>query len=835
MPLWKKFLIANIVFLLSTSLFAQSGSSALTLFQEGQTLMETNPKKAYPIFVESMQLSKKNEDWVTYVNSLNKLAALASKGNGNGDDVFSWSKEAVEILKQERSDSAFAELHFNVAEFYYDRDEIDLPIYHYEVAKRIWTAINGQWNKRIAQCYHGLGDIYKYSKFDFHEAEKCYEKALLIREKINSRDSSALYQNFYSLAATNRSQHDYEKALSYGSKAISIAEAFDPRLLEETYGMVANIYRDMGESDMAKKYYQTALTLNKKTNNERRKAWFYMCLGETFKNDSMYSEALNHFRISYDIYTKSDVRYKPLLINLIIDMINSYSLNGDDNNFFKMVDEVFNELTNLDKLHSKEAYTVFLLLGDHYNKKGSYDSALVHYQKALIAAVPTFHSLHLEDNPTEDMIGFVYYVYEGLAKKASALKSKFRITKDPSYLKQSLYCLMLAEKLVSKERNTLDLENAKWMFLDANYDLYDEILSSLYEGAGSLTKDTLVSLAFRYFEQSKSRSLSDALSQAEQSKQISSQDSLFRMHTELKRKLFNVQDRINKALEKTEGDKEVAPLREEMVAIDRLIQTCKQSIEEKYPGYFNVKYGYMTPELHDVQQIIQRKRQVLLEYFWGTEWVYALGISEGEVRFERIGNSDSIKAIVNAVLLHFDSEHSSTDQEIFQRFATNAHRLYEILLEPFETLITERERIQIIPDGPLSQVPFEILLREDINASKIDYRSLSYMIKAYTIGYAYSSSMLIHNTNRVLRKPNLLAVGFTGGQRLRASEPELDEIAGAEEELELLAKRFAKGKFLVGGEATESNFKSLSPDFDIIHLAIHGKGDIKRIFCQPFL
>ncbi len=44
---------------------------------------------------------------------------------------------------------------------------------------------------------------------------------------------------------------------------------------------------------------------------------------------------------------------------------------------------------------------------------------------------------------------------------------------------QSLGCLRLAEKLLSKQRNTLDMEDAKWKFLESKYDLYEDILSNL--------------------------------------------------------------------------------------------------------------------------------------------------------------------------------------------------------------------------------------------------------------------------------------------------------------------------------------------------------------------
>jgi len=806
-----------------------------SLIQKGQSLIKKNPSKAYALFVEAMRASKRNKDLTTYGIAVNMLAHDAIEHHRNRDSAFAWTKEALEIFKKAPDDTIIAQLHYHAAEFYFFENEIELPIDHFERSKKIWIDFMGPWNKHVAKCYHGLGDVNKYTKYDFREAEKCYENALLIREKIQSHDSTDLYENYYSLAATNRSQRDFEKAVSYGNKALEIAERLEDSDLELTYGMVANIYRDMKQSELAKKYYLTALNLNKKAIDSdkqailKRRAWYYMCLGETFMMESQYSEALKYFSMSYSFYT-SGREYKPLLARLMIDMVETYSLNNDEKKLKNLVAEVFSELAALDKVKSKEAYTVFLLVGDHHSRKKRYDSALYYYQKAFIAVVPAFHSLKPEDNPTENMIGIVYYIYEGLAKKASVLKSKFDITKDPDFLRQSLDCLILAEKLVSKSRNALDMENAKWEFLDANYDLYENILSNLYEGIQLFPRDTLINLTFRYFEQSKSRSLADALVQSEQTDGISGNDSLLRFHGELKRKLFNVQHNISEALEAKEGKEKISALHNEVVNLDLSLEASKRVIEERYPGYFNVRYGYSTPSPAEIFHVNRERGQVLLEYFWGSEWVYGIAVTNDEIVFKRIGKPDSIKTIVNEMLRHFGYEQASLNLEVFQRFVSNSHQLYQILVEPFSSVLTTNPRIQIIPDGPISQVPFEVLLEERADMNHVDYRSLKYFIKSFAIGYAYSSSMLMHKKNTVLRRPTLLAVGFTGGRRLRGPEEELGDIQGVEEELELLEKRFGSGKFLVGNDATEANFKTLSPDFDIIHLAIHGKGDVLKNF-----
>ena len=72
------------------------------------------------------------------------------------------------------------------------------------------------------------------------------------------------------------------------------------------------------------------------------------------------------------------------------------------------------------------------------------------------------------------------------------------------------------------------MEDAKWKFLESKYELYEDILSSLYQGLEKLPADTVNFLAFQYFEQSKSRTLADALSQTELTRRISDNDSLLK-------------------------------------------------------------------------------------------------------------------------------------------------------------------------------------------------------------------------------------------------------------------------------------------------------------------
>ena len=85
-----------------------------------------------------------------------------------------------------------------------------------------------------------------------------------------------------------------------------------------------------------------------------------------------------------------------------------------------------------------------------------------------------FDSEEIKDDPSEKMIGFRYYVYRILAKKGSTFKHRF-LEQEILYWHNAIRCLRLSEKLViSHERNMLDLQEAKWEFLQTNYEIYEK-------------------------------------------------------------------------------------------------------------------------------------------------------------------------------------------------------------------------------------------------------------------------------------------------------------------------------------------------------------------------
>ncbi|SHG95872.1 Tetratricopeptide repeat-containing protein [Chryseolinea serpens] len=794
-------------------------------------MVRRNPRGAFASYMKSLELARKNKDWQQYTLTLNRLGFLNSYWAPEETAViFTNLKEGVTLLKDAKADSSLAVFEYNVADFYDDNtNEIQAPMMHLQRAFALWQSLGVTENRSLADCYHVLGDLYKFKVYDFQAAESNYEKALQIREHIGVTDAKLLMTTYYNLAATNRSQHEYEKALAYGEKALAMTSQIKSREFAELANdMLGNIYRDMNQSAMAKKHYLAAISINKDSGDKGNMAHHYAGLGELAMNDTLYSEALMYLEKAEAIYrrTQADRFMLTYVLQIKCDLLATMN---DLTNYRKTFKAMLTELKTLKLMKSRSAAYGYLSIAMFYGKIKRYDSSLYFFQKGLQISAPGFNSLNPADNPSQEMFGVNYADYRLPLEKGIVLKTLFFETRDRKYFDQSLQSLFLAEKLLSLERNTFDMEDSKWKFLESNYGVYEAIISLLYRGAQLYDDPNLVQQAFQYFEQSKVRSLADALTDAELTRHISREDSLLRRHADLKRKLFEAQDNLSQATNQGTAIKSIGELRGEIVKYDREIQNCKDAIEQKYPGYFNVRYGYQTPSLTSVQQFVRDHHRVLLEYFCGSESVYALCILPDKVLFKRLGSADSLRVGASQLLTTFN-EHSSLDKASYDRFSQSAHTLYNKLVRPFREQLTNQSTLQIIPDGIISQVPFEVLLTQPATSTRVNYRALSYLIKDFTIGYSYSSSMLGHALIPALRTPSVLAFGFTGGQRWRAPDPQLEEIEGTEMELAVLGNIFKTGKFMEGEDATEVNFKAMAPDFDIIHLAVHGQGDVKKDF-----
>ncbi|WP_044233372.1 CHAT domain-containing protein [Haliscomenobacter hydrossis] len=161
-----------------------------------------------------------------------------------------------------------------------------------------------------------------------------------------------------------------------------------------------------------------------------------------------------------------------------------------------------------------------------------------------------------------------------------------------------------------------------------------------------------------------------------------------------------------------------------------------------------------------------------------------------------------------------------------------------LLAAPLAALPTGIKHLVIVPDGALCYLPFEILGK---TTTPSDFKTYPYLLKNFSISYAASANLLLEQTKQTATKlpgqaaPTSLdlfagfAPSYNSSDTLSAMNSrtrsllvrdEDYEIPGAALEVQEIAKLLG-GKTWLGEAATKTQFKQQSPNFRILHLAMH--------------
>jgi CHAT domain-containing protein len=139
-------------------------------------------------------------------------------------------------------------------------------------------------------------------------------------------------------------------------------------------------------------------------------------------------------------------------------------------------------------------------------------------------------------------------------------------------------------------------------------------------------------------------------------------------------------------------------------------------------------------------------------------------------------------------------------------YAAPAHELYRGLLAPIESQLKGRTNIGIVPDGPLWNLPFQVLIGPDGK----------YLIERAAVFYAPSLTVL-HDTLRARPRSGAALKPLLA---FAAGAPDLPNTA---EEVRQLASLYGSGSVaLSGAQATETRWKRDAGGFRVLHLATHG-------------
>lgn len=111
-----------------------------------------------------------------------------------------------------------------------------------------------------------------------------------------------------------------------------------------------------------------------------------------------------------------------------------------------------------------------------------------------------------------------------------------------------------------------------------------------------------------------------------------------------------------------------------------------------------------------------------------------------------------------------------------------SHKLYQLTIDPIESVLSDGVALLVIPDGPLYRLPFEMLVARPASA----YRDCEFLIRRHPISYAISLSVLFEQWRKSSVAPRDY-IGFTG-----AGFDTLPDLPGARAQVNFGASMFAR-------------------------------------------
>lgn len=816
-------------------------------YKQGLIFLEQDQlKKSFESFSNAAVLARKNGDWLLYFRA---LARSGETGSGLRGDVealaFDQLRAGLKHVGQVPNDS-LGSFYFQLGSLYRDITmETDSAILWLDKARTIFEAQHGENDEQVARCYSWLGYVNRYQRFDLLEAQRCFEKALSIWESLEGNHDDELATDYYNLAVTYRPQGELEKAISYGTRTLALVRKLNNLEFEGIcHSLFGSIYMDMDSLSLAAAEMEKAIAINLKLNSRPGDLVRY------YSNLGTICDRLGQPHRSREYYNKSILisQYEGLDqyarfggVNARLLLAGQMMKENDNPAAFLALTKARQQLASLGGKRSTEDPQLLFTLSEYFYGTNQLDSALYYNQRALKAGIKGFDPANDLSNPSMDLLKNRYYIssssvknnlylHDVIFRKAEILRAQYRVNEFPIYLQASLECFALTEELLARSRKTFDFEQSKWRTSDAYFKVYETPLEMLYEIYLRHSNDSIKTLLFRYMEKSKSNTLRDALAVAESYKKSNLPDSIVISLRILQDRQRSIQHEIDEAVVEGEANSErISALRLLITDIDKRLKDIREVVNAKYPEYYRIKYSNSIASLAEVQQYARESEAVLLEFFYGKNRVYGMMISGSAIEFRELGHSDSIARVIKSFSDHFNTTRKTPISRLirFQNFVQYSSALYQILIEPFN--LAKSGKILIIPDGALTSIPFEALLTKKISSTDINYRSLPYLIQSNDVSYSFFATSLFRKSEPGSGS-RLLALAYSGFDGHPGFERnELQALPGTSIELDAIRNVFASGVFLRDSNATEGEFKKLAPDFDLLHLALHGFGDDKNV------
>ncbi|MFK7925420.1 MAG: CHAT domain-containing protein, partial [Bacteroidia bacterium] len=406
-----------------------------------------------------------------------------------------------------------------------------------------------------------------------------------------------------------------------------------------------------------------------------------------------------------------------------------------------------------------------------------------------------------------------------LYNQALSFNREGSVKKDTLLWTKSAAALNTCIQWIEYSRSALLEPEERSNLTDFRYRVYELAMANAYQLSQASSNPKWSALAFAVAERSRANLLWENL----QRDQVQNP-------TALSKQIVQQQNRLESSIQLARNDwfsawqvdaqnPQLPTLQNEITRLQLSQDSLKYVISLQYPNYHKLKYRQELPSLKQIQSQLPKAHQ-LLEYFYTDTVLYLLQIQPNDYQIHRIKLAEDFAQSLQDWQQQLQNPALSSPQSL----ARLGHQLYQQLF-PFALEADTSQSLLIIPDGPLTQLPFELLVREA--ASPNDYRDIPYLFEQAGVRYAYAAWTLLDKHD--LAPTDKYWAGFAPSYQpavpnallsIRGPEEAIASLAGAETEVKRIAAQMS-GESYMGAQASKKNFLKQAASFKVLHLALH--------------
>lgn len=648
----------------------------------------------------------------------------------------------------------------------------------------------------LANIYINEAIIYGFQR-SFTSAIEYFEKGIRMCQKIDKPDQKVIHSistAFLNIGIIYYKIKDYDNALEYLEKSAALKKKFNLPKIALTYFNIAKTYAKIDNPKKAEEFFLKSIkSFNIEFGEDYfRKADLFFDYGLFLQSEGRNSEALRIFNRALSICIKTY---------------------GDKSIFVSIA---------------------YKHLGDYFLNRKNCDSALVFYQKALIALVNNFNDMDIYSNPPVKSSIYDINFLDILKSKSQAFKllamrqanNEIRV----EILKKSLGNLEMALKLINKIRNDYMNNDSRIYLADNEKETYifaTDIAHHLYEITGDTT---FMQTMYNISRQSKVAVLRNEITDNELYYSINIPDSVQKKHKSILLDIGAYSNLIQEERRKVNPDKKKIEFWEDNVfEMKRANEKVEDKINKLYPQYRDLLHKTKPISLKEIQNNL-KKDETLVEYFLSNQYkdnrrkLYIFVVTTDKLNFLETDLDTIFKKDVETIRQGTVSV-KSTDNPLknFKDYTAALFNMYSNLIKPVENLFIG-DKLIIVPDEELAFLPFEAFLNSSPDSTQINYEELQYLIYHYTFSYGYSSSLIFNEKKNLINQDKVYAFSPDYLTNADNSAKSFEYLAGAAKEIGSILSWFPGAEYL-GEKATEANFKAVILHPGIIHLAMHSFTD----------